>query len=52
MHIGIADGHVGVRDVMGVHHQLVEILKLPRLVAVQGEPPELSAKLQGKRREE
>lgn len=49
MHIGVADGHLGVRDVVGVHHQLVEIFKLPRLVAVQGEPSELGAKLQGKR---
>lgn len=49
VHIGVADGHLGVRDVVGVHHQLVEIFKLPRLVAVQGEPSELGAKLQGKR---
>lgn len=49
MYVGIADGHLGVSDVVGVHHQLVEIFKLPRLVAVQGEPSELGAKLRGKR---
>lgn len=52
MYISIANGHFGVGDVVGVHHQLVEIFKLPRLVAVQGEPSELGPKLQGKRRGE
>lgn len=52
MYISIANGHFGVGDVVGVYHQLVEIFKLPRLVAVQGEPSELGPKLQGKRRGE
>lgn len=49
MHVSIADGHVRVRDVVCVHDQLVEIFKLPGLMAVQGEPPEFGPKLQGKR---
>lgn len=49
MHIGVADGHLGVGDVVGVQHQLVEVFKLPRLLTVQGEPSELSSKLQGNR---
>jgi hypothetical protein len=31
--------------VVGVHDQLVEIFKLPRLVTVQGKPSEFSPKL-------
>lgn len=34
VHVCVADGHFGVGDVVGVHNQLVEILKLPRLLAV------------------
>lgn len=34
MHVCVADGYLGVGDVVGVHNQLVEILKLPRLLAV------------------
>lgn len=45
VHIGVADGHLGVGDVVGVQHQLVEVFKLPRLLTVQGEPSELSSKL-------
>lgn len=49
MYVSIADGHLGVRDVVGVHDQLVEVFKLPRLMTVQGEPSEFGPKLQGKR---
>lgn len=48
VHVRVADGHVGVGDVVRVHDQLVEVFKLPRLVTVQGEPSELSPKLQCK----
>lgn len=34
VHVCVADGHFGVGDVVGVHNQLVEVLKLPRLLAV------------------
>lgn len=50
MYISVADGHFGVGDVVGVHNQLVEIFKLPRLMTVQGEPSEFGPKLQGKKR--
>lgn len=49
MHVGVADGHLCVGDVMSVHDQLIEVLKPPRLLTVQGEPPELSPKLLHKR---
>lgn len=38
MHVRVADGHLGVGDVMGVHNQLVEVFELSRLLSVQGEP--------------
>ena len=49
VHVRVADGHLGVGDVMGVHNQLVEVFELSRLLTVQGEPSELSSKLQRNR---
>lgn len=49
MHVRVADGHLGVGDVMGVHNQLVEVFELSRLLSVQGEPSELGSKLQRNR---
>lgn len=47
MHVRIAYGHLSVGDVVGVHDELVEVFKPPRLLAVQREPSELSSKLGG-----
>ena len=49
MHVRVADGHLGVGDVVGVHDELVEVFKPPMLLAVQREPSELSSKLGGNR---
>ena len=49
MHVRIANGHLGVGDVVGVHDELVEVFEPPRLLAVQREPSELGSKLGGNR---
>ena len=49
MHVCIANGHLGVGDVVGVHDELVEVFEPPRLLAVQREPSELGSNLGGKR---
>jgi len=48
MHISISNHHFQVGYVMNVKNQFVEVFKLSRLVAIQGEPSELSPKLQEK----
>lgn len=50
VHICIANSYITVGDMVGVHNQLVEIFKLPRLMTVQREPSEFRPKLQCKRR--
>ena len=34
MHVRVADGHLSVGDVVGVHDQLVEVLELAGLLTV------------------
>lgn len=34
MHVRIANGHLGVGDVVGVHGELVKVFEPPRLLAV------------------